>query len=201
MYFWFTDYAKHFDYVDHNKLWKILKERGIPDHFTCLLRNLYTGQEATTVRTKYRTMDWLKTGKGLCQNSILSPCSFNLYLTYNLHASCKMPGWMKYKLEIRLPQEISTTSDMQMILLYWQKVKRTKEPLKVERVEWKSCLKLNIQKIKIKASSPTTPWQIDEENVRTLQILFSRTPKSLWMETAATKLKDACSFEENLWPI
>ena len=79
IYFCFIDYAKAFDCVDHNKLWKILKEMEIPDHLTCLLRNLHVGQEAT-VRTGHgSTMDWLKIGKGACQGCILSPCLFNLY--------------------------------------------------------------------------------------------------------------------------
>ena len=78
VYFCFIDYAKAFDCVDHNKLWKILKEMGIPDHVTCLLRNLYAGQEAT-VRTGHGTTDWLQIGKGVCQGCVLSPCLFNLY--------------------------------------------------------------------------------------------------------------------------
>ena len=77
-YFCFTDYAKAFDCVDHNKLWKILKEMGIPYHLTCLLRNLYASQE-TAVRTGHGTMDWFKIGKGVCQGSVLSPCLLNLY--------------------------------------------------------------------------------------------------------------------------
>ena len=81
IYFYFIDYAKAFDCVDHNKLWKILKEIGIPDHLTCLLRNLYAGQEAT-VRTGYGTTDWFQIGKGVCQGCILSPCLFNLYAEY-----------------------------------------------------------------------------------------------------------------------
>ena len=78
IYFCFVDYAKAFDYVNHSKLWKILKEMGIPNHLTCLLRNLYAGQEAT-VRTGYGTTDWFQIGKGVCQGCILSPCLFNLY--------------------------------------------------------------------------------------------------------------------------
>ena len=78
IYFCFIDYAKAFDCVDHNKLWKILKEMGIPDHLTCLLRNLYTGQEAT-IRTGHGTTDWSQIGKGVRQGCILSPCLFNLY--------------------------------------------------------------------------------------------------------------------------
>ena len=77
IYFCFIDYAKAFDCVDHNKLWKILKEMGIPDHLTCL-RNLYAGQEAT-VRTGNGTTDWFQIGKGVCQGCLLSPCLFNLY--------------------------------------------------------------------------------------------------------------------------
>ena len=81
IYFWFIDYTKAFDCVDNNKLWKILKEMGIPDHLTCLLRNLYTGQEAT-VRTGHGTTDWFKIGKGVRQGCIFSPCLFNLYAEY-----------------------------------------------------------------------------------------------------------------------
>ena len=81
IYFCFIDYTKAFDYVDHNKLWKILQEMGIPNHPTCLLRNLYAGQEAT-VRTRHGTMDWFQIGKGVCQGCILSPCLFNLYVEY-----------------------------------------------------------------------------------------------------------------------
>ena len=81
IYFCFTDYAKAFDCVDHNKLWKILKDMGIPDHLTCLLRNLYADQEAT-VRTGHETTDWFQIGKGVRQGYILSPCLFNFYAEY-----------------------------------------------------------------------------------------------------------------------
>ena len=81
IYFCFIDYAKAFDGVDHNKLWKILKEMGIPDHLTCLLRKLYAGQEAT-VRTGHGTIDWFQIGKRAHQGCILSPCLFNLYAEY-----------------------------------------------------------------------------------------------------------------------
>ena len=118
IYFCFIDSAKAFDFVDHNQLWKILKEMGIPDHLTCLLRNLYAGQEAT-IRTGHGTTDWFQIGTGLCQGSILSPCLFNLNAVH--HA--KMPGWMKHKVELRFPGEISITSDMQMTQPLWQKAK------------------------------------------------------------------------------
>ena len=81
MYFCFIEYAKAIDCVDHNKLWKILQEMGIPDHLTCLLRNLYSGQEAT-VRTGHGTTDWFQIGKGVHQGYVLSPCLFNLYAEY-----------------------------------------------------------------------------------------------------------------------
>ena len=81
IYFCFSDYAKAFDCVDHNKPWKILKEMGIPDHLICLLRNLYAGQEAT-VRTGHGTADWFQIGKGVLQGCILSPCLFNFYAEY-----------------------------------------------------------------------------------------------------------------------
>ena len=81
VYFCFIDYAKAFDCVGHNKLWKILKKIGIPDHLTCLLRNLYAGHEVT-VRTGHETTDWFQIGKGVCQGCMLSPCLFNLYAEY-----------------------------------------------------------------------------------------------------------------------
>ena len=95
--------------VDHNTLWKILKEIGIPDHLTCLLRNLYTGQEAT-IRTGHGTTDWFQIGKGVRQGCILSPCLFNLYAEYIMRNA----GLGKHKLESRLQGEISITTDMQM---------------------------------------------------------------------------------------
>ena len=118
IYFCFINCAKAFDCVDHNKLWKILKEIGIPDHLTCLLRNLYAGQEAT-IRTGHGTTDWFQIGKGARQVCILSPCWFNLYAVYIMRNA----GLVKHKLESRLLGEISITSDMQMTPPLWQKVK------------------------------------------------------------------------------
>ena len=110
---------KAFDCVDHNKLWKILKEMRIPDHLTCLLRNLYAGQEAT-VRTGHGTTDWFQIGRGVHQGCISSPCLFNLDAEYIMRNA----GLRKHKLESRLPGEISITSDMQMTPPLWQKVKK-----------------------------------------------------------------------------
>ena len=106
----------YFGCVDHNKLWKSLQEIGIPDHLTCLLRNLYTGQEAT-VRTWHETMDWFQIGKGVHQALYCHPA----YLTYMQSISWKMTGWMKHKLESRFQGEISITSNMQMTPHLWQK--------------------------------------------------------------------------------
>ena len=119
IYFCFIDYAKGFDCVDHNKLWKILKEMGIPDHLTCLLRNLYAGQEET-VKTVHGTTDWFQIGKGVRQGCIFSPCLFNLCAEYIMRNA----GLEEHNLESRLLGEISITSDMQMTPPLWQKVKR-----------------------------------------------------------------------------
>ena len=103
----FIDYTKAFGCMDHNKLWKILKEKGIPDHLICLLRNLYAGQEAT-VRTRHGKMDWLQILKGVHQSCILSPCLFNLYSEYIMQ-NARLD---EAQLESRLPGEILITSDM-----------------------------------------------------------------------------------------
>ena len=112
IYLCFIDYEKAFNCVNHN--WKILKDMGIPDHLTCLLRNLYTGQEATI---RHGTTNWFQIGKGVRNSCILSTCLLQ-------STSCTMPGWMKQKLESRLQREMSITSDMQMPPPWWQKVKR-----------------------------------------------------------------------------
>ena len=119
IYFCFIDYAKAFDCMDHNKLWKILKDMGIPGHLTCLLRNLYAGQEAT-VRNGHGTTDWFQIGKGVCQGCILSPCLFNLYAEYIMRNA----GLDKARAGVKIAGEISITSDMQMTPPLRQKVRR-----------------------------------------------------------------------------
>ena len=109
------DYAKAFDYLDHNKLWKILQEMGIPDNLTCFLRNLYASQEAP-VRTRRGTTDWFQIRKGVY--------CLPAYLTYMQSTSCEMLDWMKHKLESRLLGEILITSDMKMTPHLWQKSKK-----------------------------------------------------------------------------
>ena len=113
IYFFFNDYTKAFDCVNHNKLWKILKEMRIPGHLTWLLRNIYAGQEAT-VRTGSRKKTVSKSGKEYVKAA---------YLTYMQSTLYEMPSWRKNKLESRLPGEITITSDMQMTPPWWQKAK------------------------------------------------------------------------------
>ena len=119
IYFYFIDYAKAFDFVDHNKLWKILKEMGIPDHLTYLLRNLYAGQEAI-VRTGHGTTDWFQMKKGVRQGYISSPCLFNLYAEYIM----KNAGLEEAQAGIKIAGRNIDTSDMQITPLLWQKVKK-----------------------------------------------------------------------------
>ena len=189
IYFCFIDSAKAFDGVDHNKLWKSLEEMGIPDHLTCLLRNLYAGQEAT-VRTGHGTTDWFQIEKGVRQGLFTYlftylPYLFNLYAEYILsnagleetQAGIKIPGrninYLRYADDTTLMAE--SEEELKSLLM---KVKEESEPVG---------LKLNIQKTKIMASGPITSWEIDGETVSDF-ILGSS--KSLQMVTAAMKLKD-----------
>ena len=162
IYFCFIDYAKAFDCVDHNKLWKILKEIGIPDHLTCLLRNLYAGQEAT-VRTGHGITDCFQIGKGVRQCFILSPCLFNLYAKYimrnagldDLQAGIKTAG--------RNINNLRYADDTTLMAENQEELKSLL--LKVKEENEKAGLKLNIQKTKIMTSSPNTSWQEDGEKV------------------------------------
>ena len=128
--------------MDHNKLWKILKEIGIPDHLTCLLRNLYAGQEAT-VRTGHGTTDWIQVRKGVHQDYILSPCLFNLYAEYIMRNT----ELDEAQAESRLPEEISITSDT-TTLMAESKEELKRLLMKVKEESDKVGLKLNIQKTK-----------------------------------------------------
>ena len=120
IYFCFIDYAKAFDCGDHQKLWKVLKEMGIPDHLTYLLRNLYAGQEAT-VRTRHGTTDWFQIRNRVHQGCILSPCLLNLYAEHIM----KNAGLVEAQAEIKIAmRNKSITSDMQMTPPLWHKAKR-----------------------------------------------------------------------------
>ena len=119
IYFCFIDYDKAFDCVDHNKLWKILKEMGIPDHLTCLLKKLYAGQEATA-GTGYGTTNWFQIEKGVSQGCILSPCLFNLYV----ECIMRNAGLEEAQAGIKIARGNINTSDMLMTPPLWQNVKR-----------------------------------------------------------------------------
>ena len=122
IYFCFIDYAKAFDSMDHNKLWKILKEMGIPDHLTCLLRNLYTGQEAT-VRTGHGTTDWFQSGKGVYQGCILSLCLFNLYGEYIMQNAGVDEAQARIKVAGRNVKELRYADDTTLMAESKEKLK------------------------------------------------------------------------------
>ena len=191
IYFCFTDYAKAFDCVDHNKLWKILKEMGLSDHLTCLLRNLYAGQEAT-VRTGHGTTDWFQIGKGVRQGCVLSPCLFNLYAEYIMRNAGLEETQAGIKIAGRNINHLRYADDTTLMAESEEELKSLL--MKVKESE-KVGLKLNIQKTKIMATGPITSWEIDGETVADFNL---GAPKSLQMVTAAMKLKDAYSLEGKL---
>ena len=195
IYFCFTDYAKAFDYVDHNKLWKILKEMGIPDHLTSLLRNLHAGQEAT-VRTGHGTTDWLQIGKGVRQGCILSPCVFNLYAEYIMRNAGLEEAQAGIKIAGRNINHLRYADDTTLMVESEEELKSLLMKVKVESE--KVGLKLNIRKTKIMAAGLITSWEIDGKQWKQSQTLFFSAPKSLQMVTAAMKLKDAYSLEGKL---
>ena len=156
------DYAKAFDCVDHNKLWKILKEMGIPDHLTCLLRNLYAGQKAT-VRTGHGTTDWFQIGKGVCHGCILSPCLFNFYAEYIMQNSSLDESQDGIKTAGTNFSKLSYTDDATLVAESEKELKSLL--MKVKEENEKVGLKLNIQKTKIMASGPITSWEIVGETV------------------------------------
>ena len=196
IYFCFIDYAKAFDCVDHNKLWKILKEMGIPDHLTCLLRNLYAGQEAT-VRTRHGTTDWYQIGKGVCQGCILSPCLFNLYAEYIMRNAGLEETQAVIKIAGRNINNLRYADDTTLMAESEEELKSLL--MKVKEESEKVCLKLNIQKTKIMASGPITSWEIDGKQWKQCQTLFWGPPKSLQIMIAAMKLKDAYCLEGKLY--
>ena len=179
IYFCFTDYTKAFDCVDHNKLWKILKKMGIPDHLTCLLRNLYTCQEAT-VKTEHGKTDWFQIGKGVHQGCTLSPYLFNLYAEYIMQNAKLDKAKAGIKIARRSINNLRYADDTTLMTENKEELKSLLMKVKEENEE--VGLKLNIQKTKIMASGPITSWQIDRE---TMETVTDWTPKSLWTVTAA----------------
>ena len=168
IYFCFIDYAKAFDSVDHNKLWKIPKEMGIPDHLICLLRNLYAGQEAT-VRIGHGTTDWFHIGKGVHQGCILSSCLFNLYAEYIMQNAGLNEAQAGIKLSGRNINNLRYADDTTLMAENEDELKSLLMKVKEER---ETGLKLNIQKTKIMASGPITSWQIDGETMETVTVYF-----------------------------
>ena len=181
--------------MDHNKLWKFLKEVGIPDPLTCLLRNLYAGQEAA-VRTGHGTTDWFQIGKGVRKGCIFLPCLFNLYAEYIMINAGLEEAQAGIKIAGRNTNNLRYADDTTLMAESEEALKSLL--IKVKEESEKVGLKLNIQKTKIMASGPITSWEIDGEQWKQCQTLFFWAPKSLQMVTAAMKLKDACSLEGKL---
>ena len=165
IYFCFIDYAKALDHVDHNKLWKILKEMGIPDHLNCLLRNLHAGQEPT-LRTGHGTTDWFQIRKGVHQGCILSPCLFNFYAEYIMWNGRLDEAQAGIMIAGRNINNLRYADDTTLMTEREEELKSLLMKLK-EKSE-KVGLKLNNQKTKIMASGPITPWQIDRETIETV---------------------------------
>ena len=177
--------------MDHSKLWKILREMEIPDHLNCLLRNLYAGQE-TTVGTGHGTTDWFQIRKGVRQGCVLSPCLSNLYAESIMRNACLEEAEAGIKIARRNINNLRYADDTTL------KAENEEEPksllMKVKEESEKVGLKLNIQKAKIMASGPITSWKIDGERMETVRDFILGGSKI----TAAMKLKDACSLEEEL---
>ena len=168
IYFCFIDSAKAFECVGHNKLWKIQKQTGIPDHLTYLLRNLYTGQKAT-VRTGHGTTDWFQIGKGVRQGCILSLCLFNLRTEYIMRNAGLDEAQAGIKIAGRNINNLRYADDTTLMAESEELNSLLK---KVEEKSEKVGLKLNIQKSKIMASGPITSWEIDGETVETVDDFF-----------------------------
>ena len=151
--------------MDHNKLWKILREMGIPDHLTCLLRNLYAGQKAT-VRTGHGTTDWFPIGKGVHQGCILSPCLFNLYAEYIMRNAGLEEAQVGIKIARRNINNFRYADNTTLMAESEEELKSLL--MKVKEESENIDLKLNIQKTKSMASGPITSWQIDGETVETV---------------------------------
>ena len=155
IYFCFIDYAKAFDCVDYNKLWEILKEMGIPDHLTCLLRHLYAGQEAT-LRIRHGTTDWFQIGKGVCQDCMLSPCLFNFYAKYIMWNASLDEAQAGIKISARNINNLKYADDTTFMAESQEEVKSLLMKLKEESE--KAGLIFNIQKTKIMTFDPITSW-------------------------------------------
>ena len=170
---------------------------GIADHLTCLLRNLYAGQEAT-VRTGHGTTDWFQIGKGVRQGCLLSPCLFNFYAKYIMRNAGleETQAGVRIAIAGRNINYLRYADDTTLMAESEEELKSLL--MKVKEKSEKVGLKLKIQKTKIMASGPITPWEIDGKQWKQCQTLFFWAPKSLQMVIAAMKLKDTYSVEEKL---
>ena len=169
IYFCLIDYAKAFDCVDHNKLWKILKEMGMPEYLTCLLRSLYSGQEAT-VRTGHGTTDWFQIVKGVHQGCILSPCLFNLYAENIMRNAGLYEAQARIKIAGRNINNLRYADDTTLMAESEEELKNLL--MKVKEESEKVGSKLNIWKAKIMASGPITSWQIDGDSGNSDRLYF-----------------------------
>ena len=171
IYFCFIDYAKVFECVEHKKLWKILNKMGIPGHLTCLLRNLYAGQEAT-VRTGHGTTDCFQIGKGVRQGCILSPCLFNLYTEYIMRNAGLEEAQTGIQIARRNINNLRYAEDTTLMAESEEDLKSVL--MKVKEESEKVGLKPNIQQTKIMASGPIMSWQMDGETVADFIFLGSK---------------------------
>ena len=195
IYFCFIDYAKAFDYVDHHKLWKILKEMDILDYLICLLRNLYAGQEAT-VRTGRGTADWFQIGKGVRQGCILSPCLFNVYAEYIIQNAGLDKAQSGIKISRRNINNLRYADGTTLMAEIEQELKSLL--MKVKKESEKAGLKHNIQKTKIMASGPITSWKIDGETVETVSDFILSGSKITADGDCSHKIKRLLLLEEKL---
>ena len=195
IYFCSIDYAKAFDCVDHHKLWEILQETEIPDYLTCLLRNLYVGQE-TTVRTGHGPTDWFQIGKGVRQGCILSPCLFNLYAEYIMRNAGLEEAQTGIKIARRNIHNLRYADDTTLMAESEEELKSLL--MKVKEESGKVGLKLNIQKTKIMTSGPITSCQIDGETLEAVADFIFLGSKITVDCGCSLKLRDACSLEEKL---
>ena len=169
IYFCFIDYAKSFDYMDYNKLWKFLQGMGIPEHLSCLLRNLYAGQEEI-VRTGHGTMNWFQIRKAVPQGCIWSPCLFNLYAEYIMRNAGLDEAQAGIKIAGRSINNLRYAGDTTLMAESKEELKSLL--MKVKEESEKVGLKLNFQKTRIKAFSPITSWQIEGEKMERVRDYF-----------------------------
>ena len=181
--------------MDHNKLWNILKETGISDHLTCLLTNLYAGQEEI-VRTGHGTMDWFQIEKGVHQRCILSPCLFNLYAEYIMRNAGLNEAQAGLQIAGRNINNLRYADDTTLMAESEEELKSLL--MKVKEENEKAGLKLNIQKTKIMASGPITSWQIDGETVETVTDLIFLGSKIPIGSDCSNQIPRCGSLEEKL---